>query len=186
MPQRYNFSRDYIHLFGKKVVYLRSEMKHNEIYSAAQLTAFIQEVGFLPLLDSGIQGFSAEEIVTDDCRYVVFDDGGWDWPLWKWKGPIVSEGSCVYGKFFNKKAGFISRAWWPDFCNYRRSKYPVPVEGTIDESSSRRSANTAVSLLVNCVRLVASTVPRCVVSLWLCHPPTNGMPYRHRGLRISH
>jgi hypothetical protein len=78
-------------------------MKHDEIYSAAQLTAFIQEVGFLPLLDSGIQGYSAEEMVADDCRYVVFDDGGWDWPLWKWKGPIVSDGSCVYGKFFNKK-----------------------------------------------------------------------------------
>ena len=108
-------------------------MKHDEIYSAAQLTEFIQEVGFLPLLDSGIQGYSAEEMVADDCRYVVFDDGGWDWPLWKWKGPIVSDGSCVYGKFFNKKAGFISREWWPDFCNYRRSKYPVPVEGTIDD-----------------------------------------------------
>ena len=108
-------------------------MKHNEIYSAAQLTAFIHEVGFLPLLDSGISGFSAEEVVADDCRYVVLDDGGWDWPLWKWKGPIVSDGGCVYGKFFNKKAGFISREWWPDFCNYRRSKYPVPEEGTIDD-----------------------------------------------------
>ena len=32
-------------------------MKHNEIYSAAELTAFIHEVGFLPLLDSGISGF---------------------------------------------------------------------------------------------------------------------------------
>ena len=108
-------------------------MKHDEIYSAAQLTAFIQEVGFLPLLDSGIPGFAAEDIVTDDCRYVVFPDGGWDWPLWKWKGPVVSEGGCVYGKFFNKKAGFISREWWSDFCNYRRSKYPVPAEGTIDD-----------------------------------------------------
>ena len=108
-------------------------MKHDEIYSAAQLTAFIHEVGFLPLLDSGIRGFSAEEVVSDDCRYVVLDDGGWDWPLWKWKGPIVSDGDCVYGKFFNKKAGFISLEWWPDFCNYRRSKYPVPAEGIIDD-----------------------------------------------------
>mgnify|MGYP000925711287 FL=1 len=23
----------------------------------------------------------------------------------------------MYGKFFNKKAGFISQEWWPDFCN---------------------------------------------------------------------
>lgn len=66
-------------------------------------------MGFLPLLDSGIRGFSAEEMVDDDCRYVVLPDGGWDWPLWKWKGPVVTDGNCVYGKFFAGKAGFISR-----------------------------------------------------------------------------
>ena len=96
--------------------------------------AYIQEVGFLPLLDGGVRGFSAEEVVTDDCRYVVFPDGGWDWPLWKWKGPVVTDGSCVYGKFFAGKAGFISYDWWPDFCNYRRSKHPVPSEGSIEET----------------------------------------------------
>lgn len=95
---------------------------------------YIQEVGFLPLLDSGIMGYSAEDVVADDCRYVTFPDGGWDWPLWKWKGAIVTEGNCVYGKFFNKKAGFISRDWWPDFYNYRRSKHPFPQEGSIEET----------------------------------------------------
>ena len=105
-----------------------------EIHSCAELMDFIQRVGFLPLLDSGIYGYSAEDIVDDDCRYVVYSDGGWDWPLWKWKGPIVSEGSCVYGKFFAGKAGFISREWWPDFCNYRRSRHPAPAEGSIEEA----------------------------------------------------
>lgn len=92
----------------------------------------IQKIGFLPLLDSGIEGFSAEDIVADDCRYVTFPEGGWDWPLWKWKGEIVTGMPCVYGKFFNKKAGFISEEWWPDFLNYRRSKYPRPAEDTIE------------------------------------------------------
>ena len=109
-------------------------MDRREIYSAAGLTAYIQEVGFLPLLDSGVRGFSAEEVVTDDCRYVVFPDGGWDWPLWKWKGPIITESDCVYGKFFAGKAGFISREWWPDFCNYRRHQHPAPSEGSIEEA----------------------------------------------------
>ena len=109
-------------------------IEHPEIYSQAQLMQLIQQVGFLPLLDSGISGYSAEEIVTDDCRYVVFPDGGWDWPLWKWKGPIVTEGDVVYGKFFDKKAGFISREWWPDFYNYRRSQHPQPEEGCIEEA----------------------------------------------------
>ena len=46
----------------------------------------------------------------------------------------MTEGNCVYGKFFAGKAGFISREWWPDFCNYRRSVHPVPAEGTIEEA----------------------------------------------------
>ena len=78
------------------------------------------------MLDSGIAGYSAEELVDADCRYVALPDGGWDWPLWKWKGPIVQEGNCVYGKFFAGKAGFVSREWWPDFCNYRRARHSAP------------------------------------------------------------
>ena len=78
------------------------------IGSAAELMELIDEIGFLPLLDSGVYGFSAEEIVDEDCRYVVFSDGGWNWPLWKWKGQIVTEMPCFYGKFFNKKvAGLL-------------------------------------------------------------------------------
>ena len=109
-------------------------MKQGEIHSCAELMDYIQQVGFLPLLDSGICGYSAEDVVDEDCRYVVFDDGGWDWPLWKWKGPIVTEGNCVYGKFFAGKAGFVSREWWPDLCNYRRSQHPAPQEGSIEEA----------------------------------------------------
>lgn len=109
-------------------------MKYPVIYNIAQLTELIQQIGFLPLLDSGIWGYSAEEIVSEDCRYVTFPDGGWDWPLWKWKGPIVLDGDCMYGKFFANKAGFISREWWPDFCNYRRSRHPAPEEGSVEEA----------------------------------------------------
>ena len=107
-------------------------MTFPEIYSANGLIELIQEIGFLPLLDSGINGFSAEEIVDEDCRYVTFPEGGWDWPLWKWKGEIVTEMPCMYGKFFNRKAGFISQEWWSDFCNYRRSKYPRPDDESIE------------------------------------------------------
>ena len=107
-------------------------MIFTEIYSSAGMMELIQEIGFLPLLDSGIEGFSAEDIVAEDCRYVAFAEGGWEWPLWKWKGEIVTGMPCMYGKFFNKKAGFISREWWPDFCNYRRSKHPRPDEESIE------------------------------------------------------
>lgn len=105
-----------------------------KIHSQMGLIELIHDVGFLPLLDSGIRGYSAEEMVDEDCRYVVFPDGGWDWPLWKWKGPVVTEGDCVYGKFFAGKAGFISCEWWSDFYNYRRSTRPIPGEGSIEEA----------------------------------------------------
>ena len=64
-----------------------------EIYSATGMMELIQKIGFLPLLDSGIEGFSAEDIVAEDCGYVRLPEGGWDWPLWKWKVAIKREQS---------------------------------------------------------------------------------------------
>ena len=69
----------------------------------------IQKIGFLPLLDSGIEGFSAEDIVAEDCGYVRLPEGGWDWPLWKWKGEIVQEMPCMYGKFLTRKRDSSAR-----------------------------------------------------------------------------
>ena len=132
-------------------------MRNVEVHSCPELMGLIQEVGFLPLLDSGIAGYSAEAIVDDECRYVVYSDGGWDWPLWKWKGPIVQEGDCVYGKFFAGKAGFVSRAWWPDLCNWRRSKFPQPAEGSIEETILMTLAENGS--LIRLVQLASKQVP---------------------------
>lgn len=106
----------------------------DNIHDSAGLVDLINRIGFLPLLDGGISGFSAEEIVDDDCRYVLLPEGGWDWPLWKWKGSVITEGHHVYGKFFGGKAGFVSHDWWPDFCNIRRHLHPAPSEGSIEET----------------------------------------------------
>ena len=40
----------------------------SQIHSCPELMALIQQIGFLPLLDSGIPGYSAEELVDDECR----------------------------------------------------------------------------------------------------------------------
>lgn len=68
-------------------------MNFPEIYSATGMMELIQQIGFLPLLDSDIEGFSAEDIVAEDCGYVRLPEGGWDWPLWKWKVAIKREQS---------------------------------------------------------------------------------------------
>jgi hypothetical protein len=101
------------------------------IRNCPDLMDAIQHIGLVPLLDSGIRGFSADELVAPECCYVVTDEG-WEWPLWQWKGPIVTEGHFAYGKFFNGKAGFVTMDWWPDLCNYRRAKYPKPEEESIE------------------------------------------------------
>lgn len=108
-------------------------MKAEKIHTCQELIDYIGQVGFLPLLAMGVSGWSAEEVADEDCQYTRLPDGGWEWPLWEWKGPILQESGCAYGKFFQRKAGFISRERWPDFCNYRRSLYPQPEEGSIEE-----------------------------------------------------
>ena len=108
-------------------------MKDERLHSCAELIDYINRVGFLPLLPMGIAGWSAEEVTDEECQYAPLPAGGWEWPLWQWKGTILQESGCAYGKFFDRKAAFVSRTWWPDFCNYRRSRFPYPAEGTIEE-----------------------------------------------------
>lgn len=40
-----------------------------------------------------------------------------------WRAIIARRHDIVYGKFFDKKAGFISKKWLPVFANYRRDGY---------------------------------------------------------------
>lgn len=107
-------------------------MRFREIHSAPDLMELISDIGFLPLLNLGIPGWSADDVADEDCGYIVLPDGGYEWPLWEWKGGIIQEMGCAYGKFFDRKAAFISKEWWPDFCNYRRSIFPYPAEDSIE------------------------------------------------------
>lgn len=88
-------------------------MKQELLHSCPELIDYINETGFLPLLSMGIAGWSAEEVTDEDCQYTRLPDGGWEWPLWEWKGAILQESGCAYGKFFKDKAAFISREGGP-------------------------------------------------------------------------
>ena len=90
------------------------------IDSMADLIGAVKEYGFLPLFCNSIEGFSVEEHVTWDCWYHAGDGS---WPVWEWKGPVIRQTGCAYGKFFEKKACYISAEWFPDFANYRRGGY---------------------------------------------------------------
>lgn len=88
------------------------------IKSVEDLTSLVQEVGFLPFFANEIKGFSIEECCLPSLWFSDTEDGPWEW-----KGPAARSGTCIYGKFFSGKAGFISLDWLPDFANYRRDGY---------------------------------------------------------------
>lgn len=85
--------------------------------SADDLLKTVEIYGFLPFFKNGITGFSIEEMCPKELWFTDLDGP------WEWKGPAAKSEKCIYGKFFNGKAGFISREWIPDFANYRRDGY---------------------------------------------------------------
>ena len=90
------------------------------IRTKADLIDAIAEYGFLPFFENSIDGFSIEEHIDPDCWW--HSDTG-EWSAWEWKGPVIRETGCAYGKFFEKKACYISPDRFPDFANYRRDGY---------------------------------------------------------------
>ena len=78
----------------------------------------VQYFGIVPYFSTSIPGFSLEE----NCSpAVLWSDTGDD--TWAWKGPVIQATGCAYGKFFEKKAAYVSREWFPDLANYRRDGY---------------------------------------------------------------
>ena len=92
-------------------------MHIERIDSLQALSDRVEELGFLPFFRNEIPGFSIEEHTPPE---LWFEDRPGPW---EWKGPVASADSCVYGKFFRGRAGFISREWFPAFSNYRRDGY---------------------------------------------------------------
>ena len=88
------------------------------IHNADDLERMVLKYGFLPFFKNPIEGFSIEELTSPE---LWFEDGV-DGP-WEWKGPVIRNWNCTYGKFFGGKAGYVSLEWLPDFANYRRSCY---------------------------------------------------------------
>ena len=101
----------------------------------------IHEVGFLSFFSTAIPGFSVEE---HTCA--------WDWwtddPVtdpWNWRMEIAEREDIAYGKFFDRKAGFISREWFPVFANYRRDGYDF--EGLYEDGKMKNQAKRILDAL---------------------------------------
>ena len=88
------------------------------IRSKQDMIDAVRTFGIVPLFANSIPGFSIEEHCDPRCWFPDTGEG-----IWEWKGPVIRESGCAYGKFFEKKAAFVSREFFPDLANCRRDGY---------------------------------------------------------------
>ena len=96
-----------------------SRSDRNRLHTPEDLLDLILKVGFLPLFSNDIPGFSVEEHTPGEDWWI--DDPARD--PWAWRQLLAPNACVAYGKFFDKKAGFVSKEWFPCFANYRRDGY---------------------------------------------------------------
>ncbi|MBR3246108.1 MAG: hypothetical protein IKF90_25970 [Parasporobacterium sp.] len=104
------------------------------IHSVDELAKLIRKIGFLPLFGNEISGFSVEERTVTDHWW----SGDPAKDPWEWRQALARNKDIAYGKFFHKKAGYVSKKWFPVFANYRRNGYDF--EALVgDELASHRA-----------------------------------------------
>ena len=65
------------------------------IRSKEDIIRLVDELGFLPYFKGEIPGFSIEE--NCPCLWGTPEDPS---SPWEWKGPIIRESGCAFGKFY--------------------------------------------------------------------------------------
>ena len=101
------------------IIHGTAENDPQRVKNVSDLMALVDHFGFLPLFKNSVPGFSLEE------RTLALDwwSGNVERDPWEWRQIAARSGNVVYGKFFNKKAGFLSPKWLPRFANWRRDGY---------------------------------------------------------------
>lgn len=81
------------------------------------LVRAVRAFGIVPLFRNSIPGFSVEEHAAPQAWFSG-EEG-----VWEWKGPVIRETGCAYGKFFENKAAFVSPELFPHLADFRRDGY---------------------------------------------------------------
>jgi hypothetical protein len=116
----------------------------NRIKNSKELTDFINEIGFLPLIKNSIPGFSVEEITAKDSWWSHNPEED----PWEWREVIAAEGKVAYGKLFANRAGFISKEWYPIFAGYRREGYDF--DSRYEDGLASHRAKKIMDVLMEC------------------------------------
>lgn len=122
------------------------------IRSKNDIIKAIEEFGFLPYFRNSVEGFSIEEHIKPEYWF-----GGIE-GAWEWKGPVIREMGCAYGKFFENKAVYVSREWFADLANYRRDGYDF--DARYEDGLARRTDKFLYDLLSENVPVISKKLKR--------------------------
>lgn len=115
-------------------------MRWPMLTSRQDVETLVEEVGFLPFFANEIRGFSVEELTPPSHWFVKGVEGPWEW-----KEQITDKGEIVYAKLFARRAGYVSRRWYPDLCNFRRNGYDF--EGFYEDGYAPYRSKEIIDLL---------------------------------------
>lgn len=110
------------------------------VRSKEDLAEAVEAFGIVPYFSCSIPGFSLEEHCDPAALWSDTAECSWDW-----KGPVIRETGCAYGKFFEKKAVYVSRAWFCELANYRRDGYDF--DARWDDGLARRDDKELYELI---------------------------------------
>ncbi|HWQ58165.1 MAG TPA: hypothetical protein VN540_04025 [Clostridia bacterium] len=113
-------------------------MERRLIESADGLADLVEELSFIPFLESPVEGFTLKPYVPRDRWFSDGIDGPWEW-----KGRHI--GRYAYGKLFHGYAGFVSREYLPLFVSLRRDGYDF--EGYYEDGHASYKAKRIVDAL---------------------------------------
>ena len=122
------------------------------IRSKNDIIKAIEEFGFLPYFRNSVEGFSIEEHIMPEYWF-----GGIE-GAWEWKGPVIREMGCAYGKFFENKAVYVSREWFADLANYRRDGYDF--DARYEDGLARRTDKFLYDLLSENAPVISKKLKR--------------------------
>ena len=143
-------------------------MSQTEIHNAAELEALVQERGFLPFFACSIPNFSIEDFTPSRYWFVSGVEGPWDWRM-----DAARRGVVAYGKLFSRKAGLVSREWYPDLANYRRDGYDF--DARYEEGLASYREKRVMDVLLREGPTLSKDLKRLAGSLaqggWIFQPP---------------
>lgn len=127
------------------------------VRSKDDLVSLIREIGFLPAFRCGIAGFSAEECIAPEYWFPDKGEG-----FWEWKGPVIQQSGCAYGKFLSGRAAFMTLDWYREFANYRRDGYDF--DARYDEGLARHRDKLVFDILWEKKSLLSKELSRSLAA----------------------